>query len=160
MKEIWILIKNSEGYNNHIKRGTKIYISNYGRIKRNNEIIDLSYQKTHKSKYMRYMGKYVHRWVAELFVYNDDPKNKNHVDHINGNRYDNRAENLRWVTQKQNNQNPITRNRISNALKGHTPPIKGSKGIRNWVTKGNITELILKTDLQKYLDDGYHLGRN
>ncbi len=45
----------------------------------------------------------LHRLVAMAFVGNEDPRNTA-VDHKNFNRKDNRAENLEWVTYKENSR--------------------------------------------------------
>ena len=66
--------------------------------------------------------KYVHRIVAETFIPN--PEGKPCIDHINAVRNDNYvlldadgqtvlSTNLRWCTHKENQNNPITRKRIS-----------------------------------------------
>jgi hypothetical protein len=47
----------------------------------------------------------VHRLVAETWVMNPDPTTLQHVDHISGDPFNNCAENLRWVTHRQNQQN-------------------------------------------------------
>lgn len=48
----------------------------------------------------------VHRLVAQAFIPNDDPKKK-FVNHIDGNKLNNKVTNLEWVTPSENVQHAI-----------------------------------------------------
>jgi len=62
--------------------------------------------------YMNLAGQKVHRVVALAF-HGEAPSEKYVVDHIDTNRRNNRAENLRWITRLENIlMNPITLRRI------------------------------------------------
>lgn len=70
--------------------------------KQNNGYLQVNLSKN--SKHNRFL---VHRLVALAFIPN--PDNKPNIDHINTIKDDNRADNLRWTTQKENVNNPISR---------------------------------------------------
>ena len=134
--EIWKDIDGYEGYqvsnlgrvksldridsNNHPLKGVilKPYISNSGYL-----LVGLYKQQ-------RCYKKLVHRLVAEAFIPN--PDNNPEIDHISTIKTDNRVENLRWVTQKENINNPLTKTKMRiNARK----PSKGKYGKKHHRSK-------------------------
>ena len=102
MKEVYKLWK--EGYkssNGH--KFEPIYVSDLGGITGRKTSVD-----GNGYIYFHYRGKKyrLHRAVAELFIPN--PNHLPCVDHINTIRTDNRVSNLKWCSQRDNCNNPIS----------------------------------------------------
>lgn len=124
MNEIWKPVKGYEGY---------YEVSNLGRIKSIERMVKWKGRERFVKETIKATnidkGGYpvvtlcrdckstsvkVHRIIAEAFIPN--PDNKPLIDHINTIRTDNRVENLRWCTNQENCNNPIT---LRNARKNN-----------------------------------------
>lgn len=100
--EVWAPI-------DRIKPVGRYEVSNFGRVRTKQKsgyhIYTLRQLKIEYYR-VRLRGRdyYVHQLVATAFC--EKPTWKVEVDHINAKRTDNRAENLRWVTHRENLANP------------------------------------------------------
>lgn len=80
-------------YNTGATRITKGKILSIGKNK-------LGYSQVSLSKHDKQHSRRVHRLVAEAFILNPDKKTQ--VNHINGNKDNNKVENLEWCTKSEN----------------------------------------------------------
>lgn len=124
MEEIWKDIDGFEGYYQisnlgNVKSLDRILKDNGGIFIKRGNYRKLAEQAGYKrvslyknDKDRKFM---VHRLVAQAFIPN--PNNKPFIDHIDGNRANNKVDNLRWVTHSENMKNPITVLRKSEAGK-------------------------------------------
>lgn len=166
MEEIWKIYKQTNKDNPHSKSrwGYRTYeVSNFGNVKINGTLVDFSSQNN--IRYYGIGGFSVHRAVAELFIPN--PENKPQVDHIDTNTHNNKSNNLRWVTAKENRNNPLSyqkligvkrteewRRKISEALKGkpnYTARLR--KGISNPKISAALTGRKLSEEHKKHISE-------
>lgn len=161
MEEIW---KNVPGYEERYQ------VSNYGNLRSKDMVLHKSngvveyrkgrliklqtnpqgyyvYPLSHPSLKKRKLT-LIHRIVAKAFIPN--PENKPCIDHINRCRTDNRVENLRWCTLKENMNNPNT---IAH-LKVCRPDFKHSIETRKKLSEIQIGKIIPVSTRMKIRERG------
>ena len=146
--ENWKII---EGTNNHYE------ISNLGNIRCDGELVPTEVEQTGYVKVRvslifgtRWFS--LHRIVAAYFC--ENPDNKGQVNHIDGNKENNAASNLEWVTNIENQRHRIDILKKDN--KGENNPMYGVSGENSPVFKGYIYQIDLKTNevIGKYAGSG------
>lgn len=132
MSEIWLPIRGYEG----------LYaVSNLGHVKslRRNIVLKLmdsgnGYFKVSLSKCGKVQQFWVHRLVADAFVPNPDSLPV--VDHLDGNKRNNDAENLDWCTSGDN-----SRRAWSNGLLKQAPIKHGEQHPNHVLTSAEVIEI-------------------
>lgn len=135
MNEVWLSIPEHPGYevsdNGRVRSLDRVTVRCGVPVRRKGRV--LKPQGSFKTYYRVSLGYpqsqfLIHRIVAEAFVGN--PDNKPFVNHKDGNRLNNEARNLEWVTQQENMQHAY-----ATGLIGELRPVRGSANTNSKLSK-------------------------
>lgn len=137
-----------KNYKRHVRRYDNYVLTKQTLLNKGYEIVSLV-------SYFEEIGKtyYVHRLVAEAFVKNDRPKIATQINHKDGIKTNNNADNLEWVTASENIQHAYDL--------GLFPKYKEGK-LENRIVCTNLKEIKVfhgYTHLARYFNVGIGLIR-
>lgn len=151
--ELWSNIKDYPGYWVNKKGeilGKQLRIYKQGRNHKGYPIVSM-YYKIDDNEY-KLKTKAVHRIVAETFIYNNNPKIKNQVNHIDGNKENNTIENLEWCTN-QENKNHAMKNGLSAYAKGEE---QGKSILKN----EQVIDIYTSNKSRLYMSKKYNVSKH
>ncbi len=91
--------------------------SNHRNIYRKHNIIQTGYHQVRLCKNGIIKSYYIAKLVAKAFIPN--PENKTQVNHIDGNKDNNHASNLEWMTPRENVQHAVKLGLLNNKGENH-----------------------------------------
>ncbi len=145
MEEIW---KDIEGY-------IGLYqVSNLGRVKSKRGVLKSQKSNVGYLRYALWKGNKSknfssHRLVAKAFILN--PEGKKEVNHIDGNKNNNKVDNLQWITSSENQRHAFDT--------GLQVSIKGSKHYNTKLTEEDVLDIRASNQRQKELAHQYKISR-
>jgi hypothetical protein len=128
-------------------------VSDLGRVKRvaagrgaiaGKVLADAKHRGGYRTIHLRFNGRednlLVHRVVAMAFCKTDD--SRTYVNHKNGNRCDNRADNLEWVTMSENHLHAFRE--LGRPLTGVAKTSKGTGNVKAKLADSDIAAIRLR----------------